>query len=158
MAVDAVVEARLSAGLDHRDGDDGGTAGRDKATAVYLTLPEAERRAVTTAIAEQLGMLWFGNRIEPDDEAAIHPIYRHELVDQLVARGYMRRYADDNRELPRSAEAQLAGRAQRSSRTRRSVHESRQSDIVSRHFTAEWEDSIPALQRSNDEHIRLPTR
>jgi hypothetical protein len=60
---------------------------------VYLGLPDTERAAVSAAIAERLGTLWFGMRTETDDHAATRPMYAPHLAAALTEHGLLTRQA-----------------------------------------------------------------
>jgi hypothetical protein len=87
-AAESVLAARTIAGLEHTDVTSNQT-GAQLAADLYLSLPPAERTAVSTAMAERLGVLWFGARAETDDHAATRPIYATQLAAALAERGHL---------------------------------------------------------------------
>jgi hypothetical protein len=60
---------------------------------LYLSLPDAERAALSAVMAERLGTLWFGTRTETDDHAATQPMYAHQLTAALAEHGDLTRPA-----------------------------------------------------------------
>jgi hypothetical protein len=59
------------------------------ATDIYRALPEDERTAVTKAMAVGLGNMWFGSRVQHDEEAVTQPAHADDLAAALVQRGHM---------------------------------------------------------------------
>jgi hypothetical protein len=56
---------------------------------IYLTLPDAERNAIASDIAQRLGPLWFGDPRQADDAAVTRPTYAPELTQALVDRDHL---------------------------------------------------------------------
>ena len=59
---------------------------------IYAGLPESERAGVQSAMAQQLGPLWFGHPEEIDDHAATRPAHAAALHIVLAERGYLTRF------------------------------------------------------------------
>jgi hypothetical protein len=94
------------------------------ATDIYLALPDEERAAVAAAMATKLGVLWFGDPEDPDEQAATWPAYVVQLTAALAERGHLTAAVLDFAHVPpdldlRPLEAELAerrhGRTQRAS-------------------------------------------
>ena len=87
-AAESVLAARTIAGLEH-PGVTSNEIGAQLTADLYLGLPAAERAAVSAAMAEGLGVLWFGTRAETDDHAATRPMYATQLATSLTERGHL---------------------------------------------------------------------
>lgn len=148
-AVDAVLDARCAAGFDHSQtvGSGGGTA-----ATVYLALTESDRRTITTAMAEQLGQLWFGDRIDPDDRAALHPAHRRHLIEQLTAHGHLTPDRDEHHSNA-TAETRLAHHTGRNS----PPPKPHQRPTRVQTHTAQRERDDPALEHRQPERSPAPT-
>jgi hypothetical protein len=90
-AAESVLAARRLAGLDAP-----AVAGTAEAQArvqvaadIYRVLPADERALISTEMATRLGPLWFGDRAEPDADAASQPVHSATLATTLIARGDM---------------------------------------------------------------------
>jgi hypothetical protein len=59
------------------------------ATDIYRVLPADERASIGTEMAVKLGPLWFGDRTEPDADAASQPVHAATLASILIERGEM---------------------------------------------------------------------
>jgi conjugative relaxase-like TrwC/TraI family protein len=73
-------------------------------TDLYLSLPEQERGAVQTILAERGDGLWFGDRAALDDHAVTHPSNIHELQQALVERGHFVLHESSEKEPTHAAE------------------------------------------------------
>jgi hypothetical protein len=87
-AAESVLAARTIAGLEQTD-ITSHRAGAQLAADLYLGLPTTERAAISAAMAERLGVLWFGAHAETDDHAATRPIYAAQLAAALAERGHL---------------------------------------------------------------------
>jgi hypothetical protein len=87
-AAGAVLEARRLTGLDHPEPGRPapGPTQVQMARDIYLGLPEDERTAIAAAVAANAGVLWLGDRDEPDEDAAAQFAYADYLVAELVTR------------------------------------------------------------------------
>jgi hypothetical protein len=56
---------------------------------IYQTLPEHERATISKELATRLGPLWFGDRTQPDEDAAAQPVCARTLTDTLMKRGHL---------------------------------------------------------------------
>jgi hypothetical protein len=54
---------------------------------IYRALPADERATISTEMAARLGPLWFGNRTEPDADAAAQHVHATTLTTTLAERG-----------------------------------------------------------------------
>jgi hypothetical protein len=86
-AAECVLAARTIVDLEHTDVSS--QAGAQLAADLYLGLPAAERAAISEAMAERFGVLWFGARAETDDHAVTRPIYATQLAAALAERGHL---------------------------------------------------------------------
>jgi len=101
-AAESVLTARTIAGLEHTNVTSN-QASAQLAADLYLSLPPAERTAISAAMAERLGVLWFGTRTETDDHAATQQIYATQLAAVLTERGHLTQ--------PNAVQASLSGAA-----------------------------------------------
>jgi hypothetical protein len=116
-AAESVLSARRLSGLEPvgnqpRELD---RARTQLATDIYLALPDDERAAVAAAMAIKLGVLWFGDPENPDEQAATWPAYAAQLTAALTERGDLTTPAADSARVPlehdlRPLEAELAER------------------------------------------------
>jgi hypothetical protein len=79
---------------------------------IYRVLPDNERATISTEMAARLGPLWFGDRVEPDEDAAIQPVHVTALTRVLTERGHLTLAPPSPRAvvIPEPVEAQLARR------------------------------------------------
>jgi hypothetical protein len=111
-AAESVLAARHLAGLKPAvtTRQDTGEARAQVASDIYRALPNDERSAISSAIAADLGVLWFGDPTGSDEEAATHPAYSARLAAILAQRGHLteknpssfRMQADDQRPIEAS--------------------------------------------------------
>ena len=87
-AAESVLAARTIAGLEHA-GPGRIDVGTQMVADLYLGLPPDERAVVSAAMAERLGVLWFGALGEADDHAATRPMYASQLAAVLNERGHL---------------------------------------------------------------------
>jgi len=90
-AADSVLAARRLAGLDvPAVATTAEAQARSQVAAdIYRSLPPDERATISTEMAAGLGPLWFGNRTEPDADAASQPVHAATLVSTLIKHGDM---------------------------------------------------------------------
>jgi len=90
-AAESVLAARRLAGLDAPAvGDTAEAQARVQVAAdLYRALPDDQRTAISTEMAARLGPLWFGDRVEPDEDAATQPVHAATLASTLIERGGM---------------------------------------------------------------------
>jgi conjugative relaxase-like TrwC/TraI family protein len=110
----------------------------------YRSLAEDERHSVDAAIAESLGVLWFGIGGAACDEAALHPAHAEQLRLALLAHGHLtcpepnRADAETGRPTPQPVEISLTERrratreAERASRRERLLSGQRPERATSR--------------------------
>lgn len=89
-AAASVLAARTIAGLELADPRKDEVSAQVAAD-LYRGLPAAEQAAVGAAMAERLGVLWFGPRSDSGDHAATRPIYAAQLATVLAERGHLSR-------------------------------------------------------------------
>jgi hypothetical protein len=114
-AAESVLAARRLAGL---DGPAVAATAEARARVqvaadIYRTLPAGERATISTEMAARLGPLWFGNRTEPDADAATQPVHLATLSTTLTERGHMSltpKPVQRPAMIPEPVEAQLARR------------------------------------------------
>jgi hypothetical protein len=109
-AAESVIAARMLAGLDPaaRPTTSGGRS--QLASDIYHALPDDERTAISKEMAAKLGPLWFGDRNEPDEDAAARPAHALALADALTKRGHMTIAPEQHAGLDEPVEADLARR------------------------------------------------
>jgi conjugative relaxase-like TrwC/TraI family protein len=90
-AAESVLAARRLSGLDPAGTADSaeGRASAQVAADVFRALPQAEREAIATAIAETPGVTWLGCPDEPDEHAATCSGYGRTLAATLTTRGHL---------------------------------------------------------------------
>ena len=90
-AAESVLAARRLAGLDVPAAatTTEAQARSQVAADIYRSLPPDERATISTEMAAGLGPLWFGNRTEPDADAASQPVHAATLVSTLIKHGDM---------------------------------------------------------------------
>jgi hypothetical protein len=86
-AAESVLAARRLSGLDPVGGA-GDQASAQVAADIYPALPQAEREAIATVIAETPGTAWLGHPDKPDEHAATRPGYAGALSATLAGRGH----------------------------------------------------------------------
>jgi conjugative relaxase-like TrwC/TraI family protein len=124
-AAESVLTARRLAGLDHS------VPGRRKADAgiaqvaadIYRALPQDQRAAIAADVAAKAGVLWLGDRSQPDEVAAAHPAYASQLMRALAERSHLTERGDVStgnqaviEDKPLEAELARRGRHRRSER------------------------------------------
>jgi hypothetical protein len=112
-AAESVVAARRPAELDPAARSTTAGARSRLASDIYRALPDDERTAISKEMAARLGPLWFGDRIEPDKDAATRSAHALALADALTRRGHMTTSPEPTRrtsEIDESLEADLARR------------------------------------------------
>ena len=87
-AAASILTARTIAGLKHADPGKN-DIGTQLVADLYLGLPPDERAVVSAAMAERLGVLWFGAHGQADDHAATRPMYASQLAAVLNERGHL---------------------------------------------------------------------
>ena len=87
-AAESVLAARTIAGLERSDVTRN-EVGAQLTADLYLGLPSVERAAISAAMAERLGLLWFGSHSEADDDAATRSMYAPQLAVALIERGHL---------------------------------------------------------------------
>jgi hypothetical protein len=90
-AAESVLAARHLSGLDPADaaGTAETRASAQVAADVFQALPQAEREAVATVVAETPGITWLGCPDGPDEDAASRPGYARTLTATLARRGHL---------------------------------------------------------------------
>jgi hypothetical protein len=90
-AAESVLVARRLAGLDAPAVADTAEAQANVQVAadLYRALSPGERAMISTEMAARLGPLWFGDRTEPDEDAAAQPVHAATLASALIERGDM---------------------------------------------------------------------
>jgi conjugative relaxase-like TrwC/TraI family protein len=118
-AAESILVARRLAGLDAPViGANANAQARAQVAAdIYRALPQDERTAISNEMATKLGMMWFGDRAEPDEDATTRPVHAVTLIDTLAAHGHMTSVAESARRQPairEPVEAELARRGPKS--------------------------------------------
>jgi conjugative relaxase-like TrwC/TraI family protein len=89
-AAESVLAARQLAGLDPSAAPSPiARASEQLAADIYRALPDAERAAISTDMANRLGPLWFGDHAAPDEHATAQLAYAAVLTDSLTRRGHI---------------------------------------------------------------------
>jgi conjugative relaxase-like TrwC/TraI family protein len=89
-AAESVLGARQVAGLDRGPGRDAMNATTAQVLAdIYRALPQDERAAIAATVAAKEGILWLGDRDNPDEDAVVQPVYADQLSMILTTRGHL---------------------------------------------------------------------
>jgi hypothetical protein len=92
-AAESVLAARHLAALEpaaatpERTGS--GSLTHQVAADIYLALPDTERTAVSAAVKDEIGPLWFGDRLRADDHVVTQPVYASRLAIALIEGGHL---------------------------------------------------------------------